>query len=59
MTAGSKRFGSDRLRPAPVVVVTEQDHVPLVLSIVEPCDCAIGGRNLNKTGMDDIHRRSR
>lgn len=38
MTAGSQRFGSDRIRSASVVVVTDQDRSSLVLSIIEPIE---------------------
>ena len=47
MTAGSGRFAPGTIRLAPVVMITEQDRVPLVLSIVEPIEIGRDCRGLN------------
>jgi len=46
-TAGSGSIGPITIRPAPVVVVAEQDRVPLVLTIVEPIEIGRDCRGLN------------
>jgi len=47
MIAGSGGIDPITIRPAPVVVVAEQDRVPLVLTIVEPIEIGRDCRGLN------------